>query len=33
MPDVAGYAYNPSTLEMEAGGSRVEGESWLHREF
>lgn len=27
------HAYNLSTLEVEAGGSKIQGRSWLHREF
>lgn len=33
MPDVMGCTCNPGTLEVEAGGSRVQGEPMLHREF
>ena len=27
------HAYNLSTLQVEAGGSKIQGCSWLHREF
>lgn len=33
MPEVVGYTCNPSTLEVEGGGSEIQGEPWIHREF
>jgi hypothetical protein len=33
LPDVIAHACNPSTVEAEEGGLRVQGQSVLHSEF
>jgi hypothetical protein len=32
-PTIVVHAYNPSTQEVEAGGSQVQGQLGLHQEF
>jgi hypothetical protein len=31
--DVVTYTYNQGTMEVEAGGSEIQGHSWLQREL